>query len=336
MKYTCLLRPHANGRYQESSLPLALSETELLLRKGGRTATPRVMEQYGLKWIEFECDALDGRAVTELSRAAHIYLVSECQEGGLLKPLTSAEKAYLGDDLPYILKYKGKTNETFTKYIVNLALCASDFDGNDVLELFDPMCGRGTTLFEAINRGWNAVGADVQAADVDEGMRFFKKYLEYHRLKHATGKRSLTVGGKEAAAIQTVEFANDAKAFKSGDTRRLYAAKMDSTALAPLGLKQKVHLLATDLPYGVQHAPGGQKGKSLQQMVRSAIPAWRDALKPGGAMALSFNTNTLKLDFIRETMEEAGLKVMTGSGYDGLEHWVEQAISRDVAVAVRV
>jgi hypothetical protein len=53
-------------------------------------------------------------------------------------------------------------------------------------------------------------------------------------------------------------------------------------------------------------------------------------------MALAFNVNTLKLEFVREAMEEAGLKVMRGEGYDGLEHWVEQAISRDVAVAVRV
>ena len=86
----------------------------------------------------------------------------------------------------------------------------------------------------------------------------------------------------------------------------------------------------------VQYAPGGQKGKSLQQMVKDVLPAWRDALLPGGAMALAFNVNTLKLEFVLEAMEEAGLKVMRGEGYDGLEHWVEQAISRDVAVAVRV
>ena len=336
MKYMCLLRPHANGRYQESAMPLALSETELLLRKSGREAEAHAEEAQGLKWIRFECDELDEKGVRELSRSAHIYMAAEAHEGGLMKPLDSNEEAYLGDDLPFILKYKGKTNETFTKYIVNLALCAGSFDGDDRLSLLDPMCGRGTTLFEAVNRGWDAMGTDVAAADVEEGSKFFKKYLEYHRIKHAVSKKSMTANGREAASIQTIEFAKDAKAFKAGDTRTLKTAVIDSGRISLLGVKKEFHLLATDLPYGVQHAPGGPKGKSLQQMVRDVLPAWRDSLKIGGAMALSFNVNTLKLDFVRGAMEEAGLKVMTGPGYDGLEHWVEQAISRDVAVAVRV
>ena len=335
MKYTCLLRQHANGRYQAGSMPLALAEIRLLAEKGGRAIEPIVRSGMGMDWIDFECDALDERGVRELARSAHLYLLSEMHEGGMLRPVSSSEEAWLGADLPYILKYKGKTNETFTRFIINLALCASGFAGGDTLSLIDPMCGRGTTLFEAVNRGWNAMGTDVQAADVDEAGKFFKKYLEYHRIKHTMAKKSLTVKGKEAAAVKEFAFAKDAAQFKAGQSRTLRTAVADSGRLSEIGLKKQFHLLATDLPYGVQHAPGGQKGKSLQQMVKDVLPAWKEALKPGGAMALSFNTNTLKLDFVRQAMEEAGLKVMTGPGYDGLEHWVEQAISRDVAVAVR-
>ena len=89
------------------------------------------------------------------------------------------------------------------------------------------------------------------------------------------------------------------------------------------------------MPYGVQHGPGGQRGKTLQQMVKDVLPAWKKVLLPGGAMALSFNTNTLRLEFVRQAMAEAGLRVMEGGEYDGLAHWVEQAITRDIAVAVR-
>lgn len=335
MKYTCLLRPHANGRYQEASLPLALAETRLLAKKAGREIEPDIREDKGVQWIDFECEALDEAGIKELARSAHGYMLAEKHEGGMIRPLTSAESAYLGEDLPYILKYKGKTNETFTKFIVNLALCASDFSGDDRLKLLDPMCGRGTTLFEALNRGWDALGTDVQGPDVDEAGRFFKKYLEYHRFKHAVSKKSMTARGKEAAVIQVYEFAKDNKAFKAGDTRMLRTAVIDSGKIFALGVKKEFHLLATDLPYGVQHGPGGARGKSLEQMVKDVLPAWKEALLPGGAMALSFNTNTLKLDFVREAMTEAGLRVMRGSGYDGLSHWVEQAITRDVAVAVK-
>lgn len=336
MKYTCLLRPHANGRYQEASIPLALSEVRLLAEKANRNIEPEIRNELGVQWISFECEALDEKGVSEISRSAHIYLLSEAHEGGLIKPLKSAEEAFLGDDLPYILKYKGKTNETFTKYIVNLALCASDFSGDERLKLLDPMCGRGTTLFEAVNRGWDALGTDVQAADVDEAGKFFKKYLEYHRFKHNVSKKSMTAKGKEAAVMQEIEFARDNKAFKAGQARMFRTAVLDSSKISALGVKKEFHIIATDLPYGVQHGPGGVKGKSLEQMVRDVLPAWREALVPGGAMELSFNTNTLKLDFVRQAMEEAGLKPMSGPGYDGLAHWVEQAITRDVAVAVRV
>jgi len=336
MKYICLLRPHANGRYQEASLPLALSETLLLAKKAGREIEPQLVKENGLQWIEFECDALDERGIAEVSRSAHLYLLSEKHENGMIRPLISSEEAFLGDDLPYILKYKGKTNETFTKYIVNLALCASNFSGSDRLRLLDPMCGRGTTLFEALNRGWDAMGTDVQAADVDEAGKFFRKYLEYHRFKHSISKKSMTAKGREAAVMQVVEFAKDNKAFKAGEARTLRTAVMDSSKISALGVKKEFHIIATDLPYGVQHGPGGAKGKSLEQMIREVLPEWREALVPGGAMALSFNTNTLRLDFIRRAMEEAGLRPMTGAGYDGLAHWVEQAITRDAAVAVRV
>lgn len=335
MNYKCLLRPHANGRYQASAIPLALAETELLLKKAGRETKAEVREEQGLSWICFECEPLDENGARELARSAHVYMTAEAHEGGMLRPLVSSEAAWLGDDLPYVLKYKGKTNETFTKFLVNLALCASSFEGHERLKLLDPMCGRGTTLFEAVNRGWNAMGVDVLMNDVDEGAKFFKKYLEYHRFKHTVSKKSMTVKGKEAAVVQVFEYAKDAAQFKAGDTRTLRTACMDSGKLTALGVKKEFHLLAADLPYGVQHAPGGQKGKSLQQMVRDVLPAWREALVPGGAMALSFNVNTLKLEFVREAMKDAGLKVMTGAGYDGLAHWVEQAITRDVAVAVR-
>ena len=32
-------------------------------------------------------------------------------------------------------------------------------------------------------------------------------------------------------------------------------------------------------------------------------------------------------------MEAAGLEVLRGGAYDGFAHWVEQAITRDIAIA---
>ena len=335
MRYMCLLRPHANSRYQASVMPLACAETCALLRRAGREAEVEVVRRAGIDWIEFECEALDERGLAEIRRSAHLYLIAEAHESGMMQPVASSEEAYLGEDLPYVLKYKGKTNETFTRFMINMALCAGSFPEDQPLRLLDPMCGRGTTLFEALNRGWHAAGMDVLGADVEEASRFFKKYLEFHRIKHAASKKSMTAKGKEAAVLQVYEFARDAAEFKAGNTRTLQLTCMNSERVCQLWSKPQFHLIAADLPYGVQHGPGGQRGKTLQQMVKDVLPAWKKVLLPGGAMALSFNTNTLRLEFVRQAMAEAGLRVMEGGEYDGLAHWVEQAITRDIAVAVR-
>ena len=52
-------------------------------------------------------------------------------------------------------------------------------------------------------------------------------------------------------------------------------------------------------------------------------------------MALSFNTYTLSRDALRGQMRDSGLEVLEGGAYDSMEHWVEQAVNRDVAVARR-
>jgi hypothetical protein len=49
-------------------------------------------------------------------------------------------------------------------------------------------------------------------------------------------------------------------------------------------------------------------------------------------MALSFNAQNMKLERLRSMMEGAGLEVMRGGAYDGFAHWVEQAITRDIAI----
>ena len=52
-------------------------------------------------------------------------------------------------------------------------------------------------------------------------------------------------------------------------------------------------------------------------------------------MAVAYTGNTLKAESVRLSMETCGLKPMRGGIYDRLEHWVEQAVTRDVTVAVK-
>ena len=92
------------------------------------------------------------------------------------------------------------------------------------------------------------------------------------------------------------------------------------------------HLIACDLPYGVQHA---SQGGSLEKLLARALPGWRGMLKPGGTVAVSFNAQTLKPARVHELMAEAGLSPAEETADGRFAHWVEQAVTRDLAVARR-
>ena len=254
-----------------------------------------------------------------LSRHSLLYALFERREDGALLALFGREAPCVGGDLPGILKYKGKTNEVFTQLLINLAWLAGNMP--EKAHLFDPMCGRGTTLFVALNRGWDATGSDIDRAALREAEQFFKRYLEYHRFKHTTKRGSLTLRGKKSAPYTAFTLPAGTLRLAEAEAARAREAFGAGT----------FDLLCADLPYGVQHGAN----MPLEALLRLALPAWAETLKHGAAMALSFNAQTLPARKVRALLAGAGLRVLEGGPYDHFEHWVEQAVTRDIAVAVR-
>ena len=199
------------------------------------------------------------------------------------------------------------------------------------LRLLDPMCGRGTALFEGLNRGYHAYGADVDRSGLEEGRRFLKRYLEYHRIKHKSRDRALTLPGGKNAQVRGFEI--QPRETDPGESREAAFICQDAALAAQALPKQYFHLAVCDLPYGVQHAPGGKDG--FDPLLARVLPQVYRVLKPGGAVALSFNTYTLPSDRVKGHLAEAGFQVCQDAPYGGLTHWVEQAILRDVAVGVK-
>ena len=256
------------------------------------------------------------------------------REDGALVPLTGREDAYLGEDLPGILKYKGKTNELFTQLLMNVALYSSDFWAEEQpVRLLDPMCGRGTTLFLGANRRWLCTGADVDRGDLREAEQFFKRYLEYHHFKHTIDRDSRTIPGKKPAQGVRFAFADTSEHYKQKETASLRLVHADAADAKAVFGARSFHLIVCDLPYGVQH---DAQGGSLEKLLAAVLPGWREALLPGGAIAVSFNAQTLKPAKVREQMAQAGLEPMEAAVYGQFSHWVEQAVTRDIAVCRRI
>lgn len=333
MKYTLLLWPHANARYRNESLRLALGELTLMLGRVAPDAQAHASDALGMPAIALESAApLPDAAIAAIRGHSLLYGLF-ADGGGALVPLAGREAPYLGEDLPGILKYKGKTNELFTQLLVNAALYSSDYwRAETPVQLLDPMCGRGTTLFVGVNRGWTCAGSDVQRGDLREAEQFFKRYLEYHRFKHTVERSSLTLPGRRSAPGVRFRFSDTPENFRQKHTSSLSLFELDAASVRDAFGARAYHIIACDLPYGVQHAA---HGGSIERLLAQALPQWRETLRPGGAVAVSFNAQTLKPDAVREAMARAGLEPLDGEPYLHFSHWVEQAVTRDLAVARR-
>ena len=330
MTYAFLLYPHANVRYRQSLLQLAVQELAMTLSALGREAEVIPKEMGGATFLTFEAAKLTERDMRMLSQLASIYMLF-AMEDGKLTPLARTHPNYIGEDLPALLKYKGKTNEMFTDTMLTMALAASAFMPvhDSQLVVCDPMAGRGTTLMLALRRGYHGVGIEIGKADVKEAADYMTRYLEFHRIKYKRTDSALTVRGQVGGRENKFVFSDSAEHFKDGDTRTLRLICGDTREAEALLKPNSVHLMVTDAPYGVQKGTAGRQD-SIGGTIAAALPGWFDVLKSGGVLAMSFNTHVTRREGLVRLFEKAGFEIVQTAN---LEHWVEQAISRDVILA---
>ena len=330
MTYAFLLYPHANIRYRQSLLQLAVQELSMTLSALGREAEVVPQKMGGAMFLTFEAAKLTERDMRMLSQLASVYMLFE-MEDGKLTTLERTHPNYVGEDLPALLKYKGKTNEMFTDTMLTMALAASAFMPvhDSQLVVCDPMAGRGTTLMLALRRGYHGVGIEIGKADVKEAADYMTRYLEFHRIKYKRTDNALTVRGQVGGRENKFVFSDSAEHFKDGDTRTLRLICGDTREAEALLKPNSVHLMVTDAPYGVQKGTAGRQD-SIGGTIAAALTGWFDVLKSGGVLAMSFNTHVTRREGLVRLFEKAGFEIVQTAN---LEHWVEQAISRDVILA---
>ncbi len=335
MKYCFQLLHHANIRYQESLNLLGAAELSAILQAMDIHAPVAQQTIGGAPFLCFDAPAMSPAQLAQCARHSALAFFST-EEGGLLRPMDVSRSDYLPRDLAEVLKYKGKTSATFTHMMINLARTASPvFDAQTPPTVLDPLCGRGTTLFVALQQGMNSVGMDMDRRDLKEAADYLSRYLQFHRLKHRLEQGACTARGQSIPdALYTL--ASSKQAFQAKDTRSLRLLLGDTGCIGQLMKKTPADLLVTDLPYGVQHAPqAGHRPENFAGMLRRVLPAWHDALKPGAGVAISFNSLTLSRQTLAELLSAAGFTPREDPPYTHLEHFVEQAVTRDVVIASR-
>ena len=330
MEYGLLRVPHQNSRYYDATAQLMINEFEIISNALKLNSKHLGYKTFGsLSLFCFEVDqVLKSDLVKALQRMATSFALFEVS-GEWLKPLSHEEEMYFKSDIASILKYSGKTNEDFTGLMINVGVFASDFAGefDAPLTIFDPMSGRGTTLYKALMSGYNSTGVELQKQSCVEMNQYLKRYLKFHHYKHTADHQTIVQKGKHIGTKYNVITANDKEAFKTGDTRSMQFAQGDTLDSNLFHKKGHAHVLVTDLPYGVQHpAP------KMMSLLEKASKTWFEMLKKGGVAVIAFNTYHLEKAELVKTFEKAGFKVLMDPVYDSFEHWVEQAVNRDILV----
>ena len=354
-RYAFLILPSHNRVYADAAPALARAELAVLsaaLPDGGideESVAETVIG--GVPYVTFEAGELSQRNADLLANLSSLYALFELTGGGLLRPVPLRRLDRYGDDLLTILKYPGKTNEQFTKLLLNVTLASSAFagePGSRRLAVLDPLCGRGTTLNQALMYGFDAYGADIDGRDVEAYAVFIRRWLKDKRLKHQADFSPVRRDRKVVARRLTAEFAATKDEYKAGDVQRLEVVEADTTRIGEFFRQASADLVVADLPYGVQHgshaggrAGGGPRardgGSSLTRnpldLLREAAPVWAKALRPGGALGISWNTLVARREDAAAALAGAGLEVLDSAPYRAFRHRVDQAITRDILVA---
>ena len=330
MVYSFQLWKHPNIHFREAVQRLSCCELLSMLRCLS-IGTDIIPESLGsADFLTFESRELSPEELSWLQRHSCIVFQAE-KSGSLLRPVYAVSPFVLPEELPEILKYKGKTSVSLTRMMLNTALALTPFARQTGPTLvLDPLCGRGTGLFCGLCTGMNAVGLDLDRRDLKEGADYFSRFLKLHRISHSLTAHSETVHGS-AVPARTFRFSLSKE---PGAFRSLTLFEGDTGLAGPLMKKAPAHVIIADLPYGVQHAPqAGRKPESFVSLLSRVLPSWKAALRPGGALAVSFNVLTLKAEKVRFLLSEAGFRVIDSPEYTVLEHTVEQAIRRDLVFA---
>lgn len=351
-EYLLLVAPSANRVYADAAPRLVAAEVQIVATAmlGVPVPEPRLTAIGGVDYLVVELPDLPAALVDALGAVSGRYALfrrhgDPTQQPVLLEPVTVTAPDRFPTDLITIQKYQGKTNEQLTRLLFNITAMASRFRGRLVepgrrsaggLTVLDPLCGRGTTLHQAMTYGHDVVGVDLDQRDFDAYVTFLTTWLKTHRIKHKATTGALRVAGRHHGRRFEVELSSDKAGYREGEVQRIRYLGTDTRELEPFLKAGSVDLVVTDTPYGVAHGSHGDRlVRSPAGLIRDALPGWVRVLRRGGAIGMAINRHVISRDDLEGLLSDHGLTPVTSDGYDRLRHRVDASIDRDLVVATK-
>ncbi len=248
-------------------------------------------------------------------------------KGPLLRPLEPTFVPFVPLEMAETRRYKGKTNEVFTRVLLNVALFAGEYCNQlaERLRILDPLAGGGTMLFLALSAGYDAFGVELNRQDVETTAVFTRQYLDSIHIHY----KERAERGRKAGRRYQFEIG------RKNDTRMLVLVNGDATQ-ADMHLREvpggpRVHAIVADLPYGIQHFG------EISSLLTQALPIWTRMLLPGGTLALAWNATRIECaEMVNFFERETELTVRNEPPYTQFAHTVDRVIKRrDIIVGVK-
>ncbi len=337
--YIILANPGHNRIYHDAAMDISVQEIEALSLSQDMGLRDIKKVDAGLPaGLAFSAEKeLSQDDLKTLAASSIYYALFEKVQDDLLKPVPVPDFRTFPESMVQILKYNGKTNEQFTRLMVNLAVSACGTNTENKI-LLDPVMGKGTTLFEGLIRGMNVIGVDVHEKWTHEAQIYVERFMKEGKYKHKAVKGTRNdEKGRKIAGLFTLNAAPNKEDYRSGNTRSCRIINADTRIADEFIKNHSCDMIVADLPYGVQHTgKTDRRSRSPLELVEEALPAWSVVLKSKGSMVLAFNEHTLQYHDISLLLKENGFTVLNEHPYFGFSHRVDQSIKRDVIVAVKI
>src|SRR6266536_1325317 len=256
-RHALLILPAANRVCARAAPRLTRAELEVFNQSvlGGPVGHLEETAIGGVPYVTFSADGIGEREAAVLGNLSSVYALFE-REGELLRPVPLRRLDRFDDDLVTVQRYQGKTNEHFTKLLLNVTLCATAFAGElpeRRFKVMDPLCGRGTTLNQALMYVFDAAGMDLDARDFDAYAGFIQTWLKAKRLKHQASLAPVRRNHRTIGRRLQVTLAATKEAYRVGDAQDLEVVNADTTQALEFFRRGRFDVVVADLPYGVQH-----------------------------------------------------------------------------------
>lgn len=258
-----------------------------------------------------------------------------------LTVLEGAPDDLLSSSILTIQRYRGKTNERFTRLLLHQALAAvGATEPGHPASVFDPLAGRGTTVNAAVQRGLGAAAVEIDSRDHREHVNFLSNWFKDNRLKHRIDKAHVRDEDGSRLPSATFTYARTKDEFRAGRTASVELVAGDALRADRWIRPSSQDCLVTDLPYGVQHGaeragPRGQTWSTPGELLALGLPVWAQVLRPTASVACSWNLRSLERAEVLATLDRNGFAVVGDDRPSAFEHRVDRSIQRDLVVAVR-